>query len=68
MSETIDPARCPLCCEPNACGLVEGRASCWCFSATIPADVLQRVPAAAQGVACVCSACASGHRSRARER
>jgi hypothetical protein len=32
---------------------------CWCASAEIGAEVLARVPEAAQGVACVCEKCAS---------
>lgn len=55
----IDPARCPLCTQPNACQIAAGSASCWCFDATVSAAVLARVPAAAQGVACVCRGCAT---------
>jgi hypothetical protein len=55
----IDPARCPLCDGDNACGVVAGRADCWCFTEPVPAEVIARVPPAAQGVACVCRACAN---------
>lgn len=55
----IDPARCPLCTQPNACQIAAGSSTCWCFDATVPAAVLARVPAAAQGVACVCRGCAT---------
>ena len=41
-------------------GMVEGKGSCWCFHATIPPEVIERVPAEARGVACVCQGCASG--------
>jgi hypothetical protein len=54
----IDPARCPLCGEANACEIAAGRTTCWCFEAPVPAGVLARVPPAAQGVACVCRRCA----------
>lgn len=54
----VDPARCPLCAQPNACQIAAGSSTCWCFEATVPAAVLARVPAAAQGVACVCRGCA----------
>ena len=59
-SNDVDPARCPLCSGENGCGMVAGNASCWCFSAQIPAEVLARIPPAAQGVACICESCASG--------
>ncbi len=62
MGESLDPARCPLCGESNACALVADPAAttCWCFSAKIGPDVLERVPADAQGLVCVCARCASG--------
>ncbi|WP_437616706.1 cysteine-rich CWC family protein [Sorangium sp. So ce834] len=62
----VDPARCPLCGEANACGMAEGATTCWCFETAIPADVLQRVPQEARGVACVCRACATGRRDPAK--
>ncbi len=56
-----DPARCPLCGEENRCGVAAGSSSCWCFEAPpVPGEVLARVPAEAQGVACVCQRCARG--------
>lgn len=63
MTGTADPRRCPLCGEGNACGMAAGAGTCWCFSATIPPEVLERVPAEARGEACVCRTCASGQRS-----
>jgi Cysteine-rich CWC len=35
---------------------------CWCFDVTIASQALDRMPAAARGVACVCAACAKGER------
>lgn len=57
-----DPARCPLCGQPNGCALTEGRPieSCWCLTARIPEDVLARIPAERRRQACVCSRCAAG--------
>ncbi len=60
MTEPFDATRCPLCGEANACQIAAGRTKCWCFETPVPADVLARVPLAAQGVACVCKRCASG--------
>lgn len=54
-----DPARCPLCEQPNACAAVSGAQTCWCFTAVIPNDVLARIPEADRGQRCVCAACAS---------
>jgi hypothetical protein len=58
MTAPVDPATCPLCGGPNDCQIAAGRTTCWCFEAPVPADVLARVPLAAQGVACVCRPCA----------
>lgn len=65
-----DPRRCPLCGQANQCGMAGTQGApcasavatedCWCFRATIPQSVLDQVPAAARGVACVCAACAAG--------
>jgi len=59
----ILPTLCPLCGEPNECGAAAGAAECWCYAAAIPRAVLDRVPDAAKGVACVCRTCAAGRTS-----
>jgi hypothetical protein len=56
----LDPAICPLCGEPNACGMAAGTPECWCLTETIPTEVLDRVPPEAKGGICVCRACATG--------
>lgn len=56
----IDPTRCPLCGESNACGAQTGATSCWCFEVTIGPEVLARIPEEASGKACLCSRCARG--------
>ena len=63
MSQSIDPTRCPLCQGDNDCGTARGSGTCWCFSARIPEDVLERVPPQLRDQACVCERCASGRRS-----
>lgn len=66
-AETLpDPCRCPLCGAPNECAMETqritgvGQPPCWCTRVSFPAQVLERVPAAAQGRACLCRVCARG--------
>jgi hypothetical protein len=56
----IDPDRCPICREPNDCGLTAGKTTCWCFDTPMPAAALERVPAADRNRSCICQACATG--------
>lgn len=61
----VDPCRCPLCGQPNACANELARATgapqppCWCTTVRFAPELLARVPAAAQGRACICAACAA---------
>ncbi|MEI8324471.1 MAG: cysteine-rich CWC family protein [Betaproteobacteria bacterium] len=51
---------CPLCAQPNQCAMEQGDAApCWCTTVVFTPELLQRIPAAAQGLACVCQACAA---------
>ena len=59
MSAAVDPSRCPLCGDANACGMAAGKADCWCMSAKIAPEVLARVPPAARDEVCVCERCAA---------
>ena len=63
-----DPARCPLCGEANACAMQAAGAaispspSCWCLALPapdFPATLLERVPPASRGRACICTRCAA---------
>jgi len=62
---TVDPERCPLCGEPNACASAAAKqcgercSDCWCVRATIDEATLAQIPPAARGVACVCARCAA---------
>jgi hypothetical protein len=58
MNARVDPTRCPLCGEGNACGAAAGEPACWCYGVKISAGALNRVPKEAVGVACVCRRCA----------
>lgn len=66
MAQLVDPARCPLCGEPSRCAMAcskgacdsdPGAGTCWCFRVTIPQALLDRIPAPARGVACICARC-----------
>ncbi|MET0794537.1 MAG: cysteine-rich CWC family protein [Polyangiaceae bacterium] len=58
MPSAVDPSLCPTCGEPNTCGMSQGKSECWCFSASISPAALQRIPAEAKGLACICPRCA----------
>jgi hypothetical protein len=54
---------CPLCGKPNQCAPARAgdfALACWCRSVVISQEVLERVPEALRGQACLCPACASG--------
>lgn len=60
-----DASRCPLCGGDNRCAMELQRATgqqqgpCWCVSQTFSAELLARLPADAQGKACICARCLS---------
>lgn len=56
----VDPSRCPLCGDDNACGALSGVGTCWCFSVPIPDEVIARIPPALRHVTCLCERCATG--------
>lgn len=53
----LDPTRCPLCAEPNACGAAAGEERCWCFDVQLSPEALARVPEEALGRICICAKC-----------
>lgn len=60
---SVDPSRCPVCGQPNRCAMELARETgekqppCWCVTAVFTPELMARVPAAAQGQACICAAC-----------
>ena len=62
--DKLRATKCPLCGGDNQCALAAQPsgaaepATCWCFTATIPAAVLASIPEADRGVRCICPACA----------
>ncbi len=65
MNTPVDPTRCPLCGNANACAMETERATgvaqppCWCTRIDFDRQVLERLPSEARGVACICNACAA---------
>ncbi|UTW02188.1 cysteine-rich CWC family protein [Amphritea atlantica] len=61
--DTIDPNVCPLCQQANRCGNIASCGSdphCWCSSPEITFSdaLLNQVPEATRGKACICRSCA----------
>jgi hypothetical protein len=61
MSEPVDPTRCPLCGQPNACARAAApggsEVECWCTALRFDAALLARVPASSARRACICLRC-----------
>ena len=61
----IDPTRCPICGEPNVCAMEMAKVTgskperCWCMDAVFTPSVMEQLPDAAKGKACICAKCAS---------
>jgi hypothetical protein len=65
LSASLNKSLCPLCGNVNQCAVeIEkltgiAQAACWCVAVDFSADLLSRLPAAAQGQSCICAACAA---------
>jgi hypothetical protein len=61
MSEPLDPTRCPLCGQSNACAMAGApgatAAECWCAAERFDAALLSRATPASAGLACICRRC-----------
>ncbi|HVE53672.1 MAG TPA: cysteine-rich CWC family protein [Ramlibacter sp.] len=61
----VQPQSCPLCGQANRCAMEVERATgvkqeaCWCTGVDFSAELLARVPAEAQRLACICADCAA---------
>lgn len=61
----VQPQLCPLCGQANRCAMEVQRETgvpqgdCWCTQVDFSAELLARVPPAAQRLACICAACAA---------
>lgn len=54
---------CPLCGGENDCAAerAESALDCWCFRASIPEELLKRIPEPLIGVSCICRQCVERH-------
>ncbi len=58
----IQGLTCPLCGGANDCAAASSGSvdtACWCRDATFSTELLERVPEAQRGLACICRKCAS---------
>jgi hypothetical protein len=61
----LDATCCPLCGLANQCAMEVESATglkqppCWCTQVDFNRDLLERLPAEARGLACICQACAA---------
>ncbi|HEC73947.1 MAG TPA: hypothetical protein ENI26_06180 [Methylophaga aminisulfidivorans] len=69
--ETFSEALCPLCHGSNSCGNLspDTSSSCWCRDPEIsfPKALLEQVPVALRGKACICQACVKQYLSQQSE-
>jgi hypothetical protein len=67
-AKTFDAGRCPVCGQPNDCQLCTAavyKGPCWCLQVEIPEVLLNQIPPAARGKACLCRDCVTAfHRTR----
>lgn len=56
---------CPLCGNPNQCGIAIGAPSCWCQRYDMPSSLIERVPAFLRGIVCVCENCVKSEIAKA---
>ncbi|MGJ8646576.1 MAG: cysteine-rich CWC family protein [Marinomonas colpomeniae] len=47
---------CPFCLTDNRC-VINEKQSCWCFTMTIPAGMLELVPSQKKDKVCICRSC-----------
>lgn len=60
----LDQTVCPLCGSANECAMETEKATgmaqppCWCSTLSIDARLIEQIPKASRGLACICPACA----------
>ena len=63
-SPTAGSPRCPLCNEPNQCGMAAGAPRCWCYDAVLPEELIEKLPEHFRGVVCICQKCVAESATR----
>ncbi|MFZ2737205.1 MAG: cysteine-rich CWC family protein [Burkholderiaceae bacterium] len=59
----LDLSRCPVCGQANQCAMEKARFSgqpqppCWCSTLKFDDALTQQIPAAKQGLVCLCQEC-----------
>ncbi len=62
---------CPICGGPNSCAVSAAgsfEVECWCQALRFPEPLLQAVPEAMTGQACICRNCVESHCGLAKTR
>jgi hypothetical protein len=59
MNPSNDPAKCPLCSQPNHCAVAAdpNATECWCEDLEFPQALLDQVPNNDQDQTCICRNC-----------
>jgi hypothetical protein len=65
--KNLDPKRCPICGQDNACGMEAAKSQglaepehCWCMTASFAPELFANLPESLMGKACICAPCARG--------
>jgi hypothetical protein len=61
----VDTKTCPICGGNSEGAMVKDAtaAECWCYTAEINDEAMQRVPEDARGKVCICARCAAADTS-----
>lgn len=59
---------CPLCGQPNQCGLLSSMEPCWCTRVKVATTLLEKIPQPLQNRACLCNGCIQNSTGKINER
>ncbi|MFB9276031.1 cysteine-rich CWC family protein [Cohnella cellulosilytica] len=64
--KAIDPGKCPLCGQGNACASAanEPPGACWCAGEKFPPGLFDLLPPGTRNKACICQACLKAYAAR----
>jgi hypothetical protein len=63
----MDTDTCPVCGEPNQCGIAQGMSHCWCFEAPLPEHALAASADQDALTRCLCQRCLEAARTTSPE-